>query len=296
VEFEALSPQQRRVDLKEKIFDSGLGYLLLRVWRSIGSSSILLLDFPVYNSGLPSQVIQLSSYWPDGMARVSYGSRLEVELVNTGSGGLVADDFLDIWGTAIEEAWIPNPEVAALVTAISSQSSTLSQAVQVLTQSLNTAIAQQNEVLDALNGVVANQSSLIQSQRDLIGRLGALTPSTNPPTTATTQDTMKIHLDIPQDGYDNPFSSTWPPLPTPSSVVPPTLGGFETKANQSITFYLPYASNRWLREYQAEYTLIQNGSFLAWLPLERRYTRYYDGDELEFRDIWKNGGWDSTSR
>jgi hypothetical protein len=244
VAFEGLTPQERRVRLKELIFDSGLGFLLLRVWRTRGQSSVMIIDFPIYNSGLPSQVIQLASYWPDGVARISQGSRLEFELVNTGSGGLIADDYLDIWGTAIEEAWIPDPGVAALTAAVSAQSATLTQVIGSFTQAIATAIDQNTAILTILGQQIAAQNALIQ----LLSTTGIDPGGGGGPTPTPTQDidTMRAyyHPDgtVTIDGEDLTVPAA---PPAASSPAPATLNGITLKVGKWFGSAHSRASATW---------------------------------------------------
>lgn len=287
VAFQDLGTLEARQALKEAIFDSGLGYLFLRIWRTLqGGTPVMLLDFPLYNSGLPSQVIQLASFWPDGVARLSYGSRLEFELIDTGSGGLVPGDYIHLWGTAIEEAWVPDPDVAGLVGAVQAQQVSLG----TLVDGLETAIAQQNQLLAGLSGVVTNQNQLILAQRDLISKLGTVSPGGGGSgSTTTTEDTMHINLPVQ--------NSNFPALPTPSDAVPATLGGFDTTANQTIVYYSPYDPNSFgVRAYEATYTLVQNGATLTYLPISRQSVQYYDGSEFQYFDTWTGSDWTQVGR
>lgn len=280
----------QRQALQSAIYDESIGFISLRIYRERAGTSVLLLDFPLFNSGLPSQVIKLHSYFPDGTARLSYGSTLSFALINTGSDGLLGGDYLQIWGTAIEEAWTTDPELVGLSGAVTAQASQLSAVIQSYSASLSQAINQQNQVLGQFAGILAIQNQSISALRDLIGKLSTVTPGGGSPPQSN-GDNSTMHILQPISGS---FGSA--NLPTPSTPVPATLGGFETKANQTVVFYSPWNDAYNIREYQAVYALIQDGAALKYQPLTRTSTQFYDGGESQFYEYWNGTAWVQVSR
>lgn len=289
-QYATLDELQQRQALLAAIYESGLGFILLKLYRRVGNLRIVLLELPLYNSGIPSQIINLSGFFDGGKLQISNGTVLEWELTQTGSGGLLPGDFVEIWGTAIEEAWIPDPDIVTLYQTVQSLFNTSNNQANTITA----AITAHQESLDA---ILTNQNLLILALRTALesgGGGGGIAPTSGDDLT-----TMRLTYHPSGSVTYSGQSVTVPTAPpAPFDAIPATLSGIEIKAGFEIVWEKPhnFVSGSFTdEEYFDSYYFkaMSLGGTLKYVPVKRERVRYNDGArEFQFF-VWNNisGDW-----
>lgn len=246
--YQDLGALEARQRLKEDIYDKGLGFVSLQVVKVANNVEVVLWEFPLFNSGLPSQSMSLLDILSkQDSAQLGSNSSIGVRLVNTGTGFLMGSDRIDIALTVRELVALPvdHAEIRALTGSVSS-----------LTQNVHTLIGSYSGTLNALASAVSNQNLAIQglvAAIELLRSSGGVnnnpsTPTVTPFTgtvqcahsanqswgkyTTVTPGTYKFQIFVPPDF-----------LPGPNSVNPnkiieigayaqePTMTNFRTPGN-----------------------------------------------------------------
>lgn len=276
---------QRQIIL-DAIYNAGAKWMDLTVILRVGVIDIELIQVPVYNSGLPSQVINLNRFFSSGVARVAPLSALFVRLDTAGHGVLAGQDKLQIWGHAIEEVWVPNQEMIALAQAINTLATATSNQAQTVTQLLGT-----------VEAVLALQSSLIANQNDLIQLLAStgINPGGGGGNNTNSEEVtrMRAYFD-PSGSVDIGAGTTTVPTEPPAAgaVAPATLGGITLRANMDVIWERPYDGNAFdARHDEYTYTLYSASGALRWRPISRRFLGNNDGTWMAYLHHWDGTQW-----
>lgn len=276
---------QRQIIL-DAIYNAEAKWMDLTIILRVGVIDIELIQVPVYNSGLPSQVINLNRFFSSGVARVAPLSTLFVRLDTAGHGVLVGQDKLQIWGHAIEEVWVPNQEMIALVQAINTLATATSNQTQTVTQLLETV----EDVLELQSGLIANQNDLIQ----LLSTTG-INPGGGNNNNNNTEDVdrMRTYFD-PSGSVDVGSGSVTVPTEPPAAgaVAPATLGGITLKAGMEVVWERPYDGDAFdYRHDEYVYTLYSQAGALRWRPITRRFIGNNDGSWVVYLHHWDGTQW-----
>lgn len=281
-EYLLLEEAQQNLQLREAIYQSGGEFVIFRLIRRKGSVSTVQLELPIYNPGLYGpQVMNLSPFFDGGVLRVSAGSVLEWEIVQTGSGGLLPGDQIEVWGTAVEEAWVPDPELSLLW----QSAQALMNANNQLANSITTIVTQQTETLEA---ILSNQNELILSLRDALQR-GTIAPS---PQQQPGNTKMRLTYHPSGSVTINQNTVTVPTEPpTPYSTVPATIAGLEPKPGWEVIYEKPHIFDSQdftgAEYYDATtYKLVLLGGSLKYVPTTREWIRNNDGYREIIRQVW----------
>lgn len=277
--------QQRQI-VTDAIYASQSGWIELRVLLVKSGVAVELVSIPCYNSGLPSQVIQLNRFFQNGAARIAYGSQLAIELHNTGSGPLQSGDSIQVWGHAIEEAWIRDGEIIAL-----------GQAVQALATSTDNQTQTITQLLGTVGDVLALQSSLIANQNDLIQLLAStgINPGGGGGNNSNTEEISRMRTYFaPSGSVDVGSGSVTVPTEPPAAgaVAPTTLGGITLRAGMEIVWERPYDGSAFdARHDEYTYTLYSASGALRWRPISRRFIGNNDGTWMVYSHHWDGTQW-----
>lgn len=275
---------QRQI-VTDAIFSSQSGWLELRVLLIKSGVAVELVSIPCYNSGLPSQVVQLNRFFQNGAARIAHGSQLAIELHNTGSGPLQPGDSVQIWGHAIEEAWVRDGEIIALGQAVQALAASTDNQTQTITQLLGTVEA----VLELQSGLIANQNDLIQ----LLSTTGINPGGGNNNNNTEDVDRMRTYFN-PSGSVDVGSGSVTVPTEPPAAgaVAPTTLGGITLRAGMEIVWERPYDGSAFdARHDEYTYTLYSASGALRWRPISRRFIGNNDGTWMVYSHHWDGTQW-----
>lgn len=158
--YQDLGSLAARQQLKEDIYDRGLGFVTLQIVKRANNVDVVLWDFPVFNSNLPSQSISIVDVLTrQDSAQLATGSQLLIKLINNGSGWLVGEDKIEISVSIKESVYVPRdiPEIRQLTNAIGAMATTMSSLIginQSYLATIDTLVRNQNLALTSLAAAV----------------------------------------------------------------------------------------------------------------------------------------------